>query len=404
MKTETLLKNNKKLIVSVLIISIIILAYTQTSFTADIGYLSGRQGLEVQFNSLRWHDKWWSTTEKGSSPYGTVQPSIRNFGGTLHFDPDEQQKGMPDILASTQTMTRDTDLATVDSWLFDVGQTIMLSNGSTAKVYKQYELFSYRMDWAMNLWLDGSEWEADGKYNDAPNQYVDGGSYSNSALWLKIVPKTFMYFLDSPDQVYFAPVYIVLKEPAVYSGIHPDGTKNTPDADTAAICDIIPQSTGEPLYIYYNRGGTEVDLSQSEILNYKGVRLDPAIFRTEYWSRIDISEFQAHSWIEWGYLHGWKYPSVYLHFQVDMFVVGEWTVYYSTGEIPALEPHEPNQSYTALDELMFAAEQFFSNPFTQLWIFFILIVIVLIVVSVFNPMLLSSIFHFITRKKGGETT
>jgi hypothetical protein len=382
---ETLLKHNKKLLVIVGVCIIALFTVTQLQ-PMEIGYLSGTQGLEPQFNSVKWHNSWWSATEKGSGCYLSrttlkpVEPSSRSFGFTMQFDPDDTQGGMPDLCASTQTLTQESDAPVVYSWSVPAGSKT-LSNGTIVQVTKQFDLYKYRMDWAMNLWLSGSEDESEGKYYNNPNplmadSYVDGGSYSSAELWIKLVPKAFCYFTENPDAVYFAPAYIALKEPVSWIGVTPDGTKTLNDHEIEAIEDIIPEATGESLGVYYQRGGADV-LTDSKLLSYNGLTLDPSIFRNEYWTRINLVDFKAKSWFSWGITHGWKYPSAYLHFMVDLFVVGQWTVYYQTGDVPKLEPHLPVVNYDILT--LFGA--WLSSPATQIYLIFILAVIVLIIIA-----------------------
>ena len=381
-KFKALLKQRKKLLVVAGVAVLVLVLFVQVQ-PLDIGYLSGAQGLEPQFHSVYWHNSYWSSTEKGESPYGDVASSSRSFGFSMQFDPDETQKGMPDLCASTQTMTRESDVPVAYTWEVPQGTTT-LPNGTTVRVAKQFEMYKYRMDWAMNLWLTGSEWEADGKYYDLglllPKLYVDGGAYSSAELWIKLVPKNFVYFTDNPDNVYFAPAYIALQEPVRWIGTEADGTQTLNDPDIAAINDIIPESTGETLGIYYQRGGGDT-LTSSELLSYQGLTLDSSVFRSEYWTRINLVEFQAHSWMSWVLIHGWKYPSAYMHFMVDLFVVGEWTVYYQTGEVPGLTPHLPVVQIDILTQI----GAWLGNPFNQMYLWFIVIVAVLILVTVLNP-------------------
>lgn len=393
MKLESLLKRNRVLVAVAAMVVIVLLVFAQSN-SLSIGYLSGTQGLEPQFHSVRWNGVWWSSSESGKSLYTKYSnylkltnpvassASLRSFGYSMQLDPDESQGGMPDLCASTQAMTRDSDTPVSYSWTVNQG-TKTLGNGTVVQVVKQFELYKYRMDWAMNLWLTGSEWESDGKYEDYPDLYVDGGCYSSGEVWIKLVPQSFVYFNENPDRVYFAPCYIALKEPVSWIGVDKDGKQTLNDQEIAAINDIIPEATGESIGIYYQRGGGE-SLSTSELLNYQGLTLDSSLFRSEYWTRINLVEFQAKSWSSWGITHGWKYPSAHLHFLVDLFVVGEWTIYYKTGEIPEVQPHLPVVNYDILTQL----GSWFTNPVTQVYLWFILAVVVLLVIAWRMPWLL----------------
>lgn len=407
---QPLLKKKKYLIGLGLIAIIVFFTFTQTNYSASIGYLSGTQGLDVQFNSLYFSNYWWSATEQGPpnsvASHNTATPAIKSFGYSMDLDPDGRDRGMPDIMAETQTMTRDSDTPMdTYSWRVPVRQ-ITLQNGSIMTQYKQYEMYRYRMDWAMNLYLSGNDLESNGYYDGiwGLGARYTNTNYGSSELWLKLIPKSFVYFSQNPDSVYFAPAYIALKEPVAYGGVTKDNTVVKVDPEMTAYEDISPESTGAPLGIYYTRGGNDIGL-ESKLLSYQGANLDPAIFRNEYWTRINLGTFTPKTWGTPNINYGYKYPSAYMHFMVDVFVVGQWTVYYKTGQIPALEPHTPVVSYDFFSLLGEGISDWFGNPFNQLWVFFILIIIVLVVVSVFNRGFLTEMARIgrmlLGKRKGG---
>jgi hypothetical protein len=142
--------------------------------------------------------------------------------------------------------------------------------------------------------------------------------------------------------------------------------------------DLIPKAAGETLGIYYTRGGTPVQM-EATLLSYQGAQLDTSIFRNEYWTRIDLLNFKPINWFDYGIWHNWKYPSVMLEFTVYVFVVGRWTVYIGTGEVPSLSPHLPIvQTGNPINDFFNALAAWFSNPLTQFWLIIIVIVILLI--------------------------
>jgi hypothetical protein len=358
---------------------------------SGVGYLSGTQGLQPEFNSLYWNNAWWSNTERGAETIPGVSPSSMSFGWDMVFDPDRASEGMPDMGATEQAITVDPVAPLVTSWSVPQPNET-LPNGTVVGVTKQFDLYRYTCDWAMNVWLSGSEWEADGKYTKVERglggssevAYVNP-SYADSALWIKVSPTKFVYFTENPTHVYFAPAYIALKEPVIWAGVDNNGQTVVNDADVGKVEDLIPKNTGEPLGIYYNRGGTGT-FNESTIQHYEGLTLDPSLFQDAYWTRISLIQFKPLSWTNNLFWHAWKYPSAYLHFQVYIYVVGEWKVYFQTGEIPALTPHTPiMETSNPLTNLFAGAAAWFASPFNQLWLFFILIVFVVVLVSIFNP-------------------
>jgi hypothetical protein len=324
----------KNLIVTALILvitgSIISLPFILSLKTLSTGYLSGTQGLEAEFNSIYWKNRWWSRTERPNDVY--TDPIYYNaysasWGYTMAFNPDGSIGTAPSLDGSQQPMTLQTDTEPKTySWqVFQ--ETKTLANGTIVDSYKQFEMFRYKVDWSINVWLSGSETDS-------------WGEYTNLELWLKLTPRAFVYFLDNPKQVFFAPAYIGLAEDVKWAGIDSGGNTFQNDAEIARTEDLIPKTQGEVTGIYYLRGAAEEELKESKILSYQGFDLDTQIFRDEYWMRLNLLEFKAIHWYVWG-AHNWKFPSANLHFLVYLFVVGEWEVYFKTGEIPDLKPHQP---------------------------------------------------------------
>jgi hypothetical protein len=300
------------------------------------GYLSAVQGLETTFDSFYWaypftQAGYWSLSEY---PMGT-NPSSLAFGYSMDFDPDQRGDGYPDLCGSQQPVTVQSDVLPLQySWQVKSGSTTF-PNGSIFDEYSQFEMYRYKCDWSINIWLAGAEAESWGKYESAQ-------------LWLKLEPRNFAYFLGNPDEVYFAPAYLGLAEDVKWAG------------GDARVQDLIPKAQGETPGIYYLRGGGPDNrtINEQTLLQYQGRILDPEIFRTEYWMRVSLLQFQATNWYEWGY-HCYAYPSAWLHFFVYIFMVGKWTVYFKTGDIPSLNPHTP--IFDIYNPVGFLAD-LFSNP------------------------------------------
>jgi hypothetical protein len=161
--------------------------------------------------------------------------------------------------------------------------------------------------------------------------------------------------------------------------------------------DIFPEAVGESLGIYYARGGQAVNLNDTT-LAYQGLILDSSIFRNEYWVRLGLDNFYPVSWFaEPGHSLTWHMPSVNLRFATYVFMVGKWTVQLQKGDIKPLEPHPSTYFYDILQWLGYSVSQLLSNPYAQLWIFFIIIAVVVIVVSVASPGVWTALAH--SRKK-----
>ncbi len=387
---QQFIKKNEKLIILGAVALLLLYAFSPSFSSLSIGYLTGTQGLAPTFDSLKWKGSYWSINETGPSTHDTAVPSTRSFGYSMDFDPDESLEAMPDLCGSQQPITVQTDTEPVKySWQILNGSKTF-ANGTIADVYTQFDMFRYKCDWAINVWLSGTECESEGAMNRILYPYVVTPDYAGAELWLKLQPRSFVYFTDNPDQVYFAPAYIGLSENVHWVGVNKDGQMIDPDPQIVAAEDIIPKAKGETIGIYYQRGGGDV-ITNDTLLSYQGHDLDPEIFRKDYWMRLNLMSFKPLSWDEWLLWHNWKYPSAYLHFTVYLFVVGQWTVYFKTGEVPELKPHTP------IVNLFNPIGDWFSNPFNQLWLFFSIMVIVIVAVTVLNPGMWTAIF--VSRKK-----
>jgi hypothetical protein len=367
-------KSSQKLVGLLLIMAILILVLAKGGFIpqlSEIGYLTGTQGLEAQFHSLYYNNTWCSTTEK---PSWASRASSWSFGYTMDFDPDVSEDGWCDLCASQQPMTLDADVEPKHyCWTVDQG-TVTLQNGTQAKKVYQFEMWRYRLTWKINIWLSGTEAEA---LDETLHFITWEPSYGGTKIWIKLVPKSFVYFKDNPDQVFFAPAYIGLNS-YTFAAIDKDGKTILNDPQMQTSQDLIPKAAGETLGIYYTRGGTPVQM-ENTLLSYQGQQLDTSIFRNEYWTRIDLLNFKPINWFDYGIWHNWKYPSVMLEFTVYVFVVGRWTVYIGTGEVPSLSPHLPIvQTGNPINDFLNALGAWFSNPLTQFWLILIVIVILLI--------------------------
>lgn len=391
-------KNKKRRTKTIWIIALLLivglLAFSINSgllFPLRIGYLTGTQGLQPEFNSIFWHNAYWSPTEIGTPIYGSVQPSSLSFGYSMSFDPDEATKGMPNFCASQQPITIQTDTEPKQyTWNYKVGSKT-LANGTIVDEYKEFTMLRYKADWAINIWLSGSAEESIGRYGGWPfYPYVDP-NYAGSELWIKLVPRSFCYFKDNPDSVFFAPAYIGLTETAHWVGINKEGQTIDPDPQIVASQDLIPKAQGETVGIYYQRGGGEI-ISENVLLSYQGTTLDPEIFRSEYWMRVNMIEFKPLSWYDYGIWFNYKFPSCYLKFTVYLFVVGTWTVYIKTGEVPELQPHIPiMQTGNPISDFFNTITSWLSNPFNMFLTGLIMIVVVIVLLAVFAPGVLALI-------------
>jgi len=421
MKIEALIRKYWLALVVLALIVIIVDPSLVGIHSLGIGYLTGTQGLEVQFDSIynpttrtyqglygplsNFASGWYSATEK---PAGASASSM-TFGYNLIFDPDDPNGYMPKLGASEQTITLDTNIAPElvggKPWQVKTGSTTF-ANGTIADVYQQFEIYRYHCTWRFGLWLAGNEWEALG-CSPNPTMYEKSAehqnNYAGTSIWLKIVPKNPLFWQgnDPTNGPFFAPDYVVMRQPVEWASY--DGKsasqKTTNDPEISQTESTYPMAEGEPLGIYYTRGagtygsGSTNDEPKMDPLQYQGVMLDTSIFRNEYWAHIDLMTFKAWNSFPWlGMSHSWKYPSGLYTVDFFIYVVGEWTVYFKTGEVPALTPHPPQ--YGTTDWL----GAWFSNPFNQLWVLLVTGLAVFIIIEWRQPQVITGVLKRRLRK------
>jgi len=304
-----------------------------------IGYITGYQGLQAEFDSVFVKNYWYDSTHKGpNSNYNNFEASATEFFDHINLDPDEATTYLPNLGASQTPVSVDLGYGTtVYQWAVKVTEEVVEGSNAThtwtttIETFKEFQMIRYKCDWSVNLWLTGD-------YNEA-TMTGEAHVWRDAQIWIRLVPQDFVYFEDNPDQVFFSPAKIQLSSIEWWSTDNAGKEDHT--SNIAQYQDLFPEARGETLGIFYSRGGADTDLEQT-ILNFEGILLDPQVFREEYWVRLDLQMFRPFSWwspypISWSY----EFPSVKLDFEVFVFVVGEWTVQLSSDETLELEPHQP---------------------------------------------------------------
>jgi len=349
-----------------------------------VGFRYGMQGLDMTWNSVWYKDYWYDRSQWGPNPnYDDRIASAHTFIDILDLDPDEENILRPNLLCESGPVTVRREVAPIiyGPWRIKVGEEWVERKNATHKwkekqdIYKEAEIQRFECKWEFNLWLDGADREA------YPHIYK---KWQQADIWIRIVPQSFCYFVENPDQVFFAPAFIQVSDVTTYYG-------GEEDPRVLTDWDIIPEQSGAVFYIFYERGGTEPDPPiDEEILSYQDMLLDPAIFRDEYWIRIHIIELAAKSAMNpvppgtWWY----DYPSYNFDVLVYVFVVGEWTVKLFTDEIKELEPHKTG----FVDSFWTLLGQWFNSILTNPWAWLIIIIILgvlgvvaIILLAVFAP-------------------
>lgn len=379
------MKLNRKL-VAVLLLIVLTVPLVAHYIRMSIFYMVATQGIQPDLNSIQFKGYWYDHYNKGPNenyidPY-TSKPAVAsalNLHDRVNFDADYDGHALPNIQVSMVPITVDRDVSplTYGPWRIKIGETqVTAENGTerTLEVYKEFEVKRFKCDWAMNIWLTGKDAEI------TPDK--ESSSYYDVNIWIKLIPQRFGYFVDNPDQVYFAPCLVQLSQNAEWVITDENGMpKEYPGI--GGVQDLTPEAAGETMGIFYARGGADVDLDESKVLSYQGAMLDPAIFRDEYWVYLSLNTFKPQSyWDPWGLKNVIRLPSVQLNFLVYVFVVGEWTVKMYSDEIVALEPHQTEWRRGSMEWFLIGLGEWWENPFNKLLVFGTLFIILIVVLAV----------------------
>jgi hypothetical protein len=142
-----------------------------------------------------------------------------------------------------------------------------------------------------------------------------------------------VYFEDNPDAFYIAPVSLSLSENPRFAGTDKSGNEVSGSTLTSLqnLQSLTPDAQGDQMGIWYS---AQNQINENTILSYQGHNLDTQIFQQEYYTRVDLSNFQPLDSNYGAFGHSWYYPSVQLNLDVYVYVVGEWKTYQQPSDYP----------------------------------------------------------------------
>ena len=328
-------KKQTKIIIGLTAVTLIaVLLASGTVQLGSIGYNQGTQGFNVYFNSVYREGKWFSATEnKGGSS---------TFLSTMDLDPDNSLLGMPDLCANQGAFIRVSDTP-VDTKFYDVSNGV-LPDGT--KNYTKVAMLKYQFTWDMNLYLFGTEREARGELG-FPNSPLTP-NYAGTQVWMKWEAQDFVKFYydngteATPNEFFIAPALMQTADAATWQAVDKINWDGSPNFVTAKqglinLQQFNQQAQGVVMGWYYNRGGSVADLTDTKIFSYQGVGLDPQLFRDNYWTYLDLSNFQPYV-TQWGVpgIYGgydYSFPATHIDFTGYVWVIGEWNLYFKANEV-----------------------------------------------------------------------
>ena len=349
----------------------------------DMSTVSNYQGIHPSFEAIYHKGQLYTMDIPNEASVCRIHPA------SFDFDPDEDDKNLPNLRGELRDIQIVRDLASYE--LPDVASHILGMGGDAIMPYKVYEwdlekeglIHKYRMEnWLcsmeVNLWAEpssGDFWTwfwAKGEIHEQ--------KYSSTEIWLRLEARPDWYF-EGAEQTYFGLGYMEL---ALLTYL--EGHEN-PDIE------IIPESRWAAFSIYDSLNGYEesIDSPISQAQSYKGTLLNPEVFRDEWYTLITVDNFGTFDCNFWDGTY--NTDSVQLKILVHVFVVGEWIV--QPPDEQDMEEHESSEEEGWFTSFTNWVENLTNNPLAIGG--GIIAIVAFALFWVFGPP------KWLFRKKGGES-
>jgi hypothetical protein len=280
--------------------------------------ISGYQGIHPTFAGVIDAGKTYTNT----SPYSSS--TCRFLDTSMNFDPDTADQGVPNLMGALQDMTIVRD---VTQYIPSDTATHIANLGGQLQPDKPYKTYEWTVDngdgtsekYQMELWLCTFDVNLLAKpdqtgvlSNESWNQ-----RYRDSEVWLKLSTGPDWY-IEGAQKTYYGLSYMELAQ-------------LTGCSDTEMV--VIPGAKWEALPIFQSLGGGQT--TPATPVTYQGKRLNPDIFRDEWYTCITLGSFGTynHNFLDGSYMSDSAQFRVLTH----VFVVGEWTVRNDSGHVT--DPH-----------------------------------------------------------------
>jgi len=350
----------------------------------SIGYTAGYEGVKASFVAIQ-HD-WGTESFKTDLMQGT----------SFYFDPDEPDRNAPDLVGEMTNAFVPEQV--VPSWVpyewFSKGQSYIknpietvtwdLPNPDNSSGIIAYEV----QEWILKMYISITcEWD-DKPFDWTTGQHeVFNQRYRNAKVWIELSINKPSWIFEGQPQTYFAIGKVTCSDFA-YGKL---GTTEDDYTPTPWIS-VTPESTSW-LYVYYQKYGSGGQVTDIDPFQYQGRILNPELFTEKVFCQVGLNNFGTQYEAYWDLSTLEKGDAVTWGFDVHVFVVGEWKVK-DVAELPDEYGRTPKVVYEAS---WFTA--LLQNPSFQLWSIIGLIALIVIVLAIFAPSVLYSIFSIANRRK-----
>lgn len=315
--------DTQTIILFLIVILIAGLGYRAYSLST-IGYASGYEGASASFIGVYYNEYAYEGTD------------FR--GTTMNFDVDDPKWGKPNLIGEMTTIfiPENTRFSQIPEWVPDPWKypLDLIDNPQEEETYewevKEGDIIHfYRMEKWLTKWYVSFEAGFDtwGIIGDAEG---NNKRLRNMEVWFEIETKPSWYFEDA-ERTYFAIAKIEV------ANIKLEGHE-------IEKIDIIPESAGSSLFLFYEPYGGDPSYREDEFLGYAtdGTHLNPDLFGRTVYTMIELTDFGTSAWVEAITQVKNQGDVVTYEFTVHQFVVGEWKVQ-DIQELPPLD--DPESEY-----------------------------------------------------------
>ena len=378
--TISLTNKNKKLItLTVLAFAVILIISTlNTNWLSTVSYTTAYQGAQSSFVGVSWagHNFISGDSVSGANIKGTGAISLT--GTTMSFyggyDPATGKK-YPKITGEMTSVFIPTSesLSNVPTWAQGIATWMMSwmnaesNNANPSNTYNwtinnnNYVMQAYQTKWYITLSSDNT-----GEIRYGDNTF--GPTYSGPLqIWMKLqTNENGWYFSGAPVDTYFAIAKILVVGVDV-------------KAHDPASVQTSPQVAGTTMTCFLSNFGSNTAPSDTQVLSYKGQTLNPTYFNGGIYCVLNLDNFGTQLYGT-GFLNSemhWQGDVIALDLTVYQFVVGEWKV--QDIQNPPTNYIKPSPHVGGFD--WGGLSEWLGSPAGQMYLAFILIVIVIILIA-----------------------
>ncbi len=354
-----------------------------------VGYTSGYEGVKASYSGIEWqHDDESGTADQR--------------GTSFYFDADDPQSGACNLVGEmTNAFLPESTVS--PSWVPSDWEKALTYVNNPVETYSwdlpnpdnPDETIAYEMqEWILRMYVSiTAEWDTEwaGENSEYNNQ-----RYTDTEVWIELDISPIWYF-EGTNQVYFAIGKVVCSDFA-YGKLGSDNWECGELSGLAGDCpeeytptswiSVTPESPTSYVYIYYQNYGA-AGQAKTDYASYKGRRLNPSLFTDKVYISVGLNNFGTEdlyyypgNWIHKGDAVTWA-------FDVHVFVVGEWTVQ-DIEELPSDYGRIGKQT-TYKDWWV----QIIEDPRFPLFTFLGILALIFLLLAIFAPWVLFSIFGFI---------